>query len=1117
MLVGRERELKRLEIVRKLVEGDLGVFVIIEGPAGIGKTELVNEFSKSLQNFEVRRSRADPELQFTPFSLFTRAFEENRLEDIPRGYQVRTALELARELERKRGVMMLVDESSGFYTCKIAKELNNVQCIASKHRGDFIITEIDGENSVKPYEAESQLLDIMANHLIKGGAVVIENLNYLIHILGLEKVLLFLRDAKNIINEGLLIVWADLSALEGEESDKLKALFDEVHRFEFHGEDGNTMVFTHSIPQNLVLFSEKGDEGYLVSESSDLRPTMLNFHLLEKVIEELKRNDIALKCMRTLIDYNSPREVYIWLKYVRDVAMMRGHRVYVDISELTDAEIAKLRSLADLIEVPQYRETSVYRIYDNFLSFLGSAAKRNKLALIFEDVQWADRNSLELLDYLARNVPSGVLVLITYRGEDVALSNHAEVIQSMFEYPTTEIIRLGPLRKEDALSLIKQLGMENAEAIYEKSGGHPLLIVEMSKFRGKHFVPESVRESVAYRLNRLDDRTLYILRFMSVAGMEIEKSIVRDVLNMNFKISEELEDILSEKGKVIRFKNAMVRDYLYRTMTPDMKVQFHEMLGEYYAEKSVFKAAYHLYKSRSSRAIEFLKLAAEKSEEQYALETAIDFYSMAAEIAERQEREDILDILKRLANLESMTGRYESAKEHYRRILEMEKSGDVLLKMASTLIDLGRYDEAEQYLNEAINEENEHVSQKAKHIFGLLHLQRGELEEAERYYEDYKNYVAKHGTKSELAEAYMSLSALRFYQSRYKEALKFAREAMNISRGAVDYKTLSSMYNLLGVIYDVLGRSDEALEKFQRLYELAKRAGDLKYMAYAYNNIGVLYYSMGDLQKVRKYLESALKLHKKMGNRKFIATSYYNLAGLYADIGDYQRAFAYFKKAVEIYKKIGDMHSVALAEIWYGLSLIEAERVKEAKEHIVSGLKVAEDMGYSKAMLLGNVGLARISMHDEDYKRAEEIMKNSGELADIMKEDMDVYPLYLITLCELSFIIGNAKEGEVCIGELSVVSEKSEDFEIGGYLHLFRAMMNVHSGEDGESEFKECLSILEKGGYVSPVAHAYLTYGMFLRSRGKEFKKYLRGARDIYERMNLTNVVEKIDSLCGEC
>src|SRR5947199_327988 len=51
---------------------------------------------------------------------------------------------------------------------------------------------------------------------------------------------------------------------------------------------------------------------------------------------------------------------------------------------------------------------------------LGRAARRPPLALLLDDVQWADPASLALLGYLARGLASSrLLLLLTYRsGED---------------------------------------------------------------------------------------------------------------------------------------------------------------------------------------------------------------------------------------------------------------------------------------------------------------------------------------------------------------------------------------------------------------------------------------------------------------------------------------------------------------------------------------------------------------------------------------------------------------------------------------------------------------------------------------------------------------------------
>ena len=62
------------------------------------------------------------------------------------------------------------------------------------------------------------------------------------------------------------------------------------------------------------------------------------------------------------------------------------------------------------------------RIFEQYAAVLKALAKEHPLALVLDDLQWADSGSLNLLFYLTRQLKdSRILLLGTYRPDDVAL------------------------------------------------------------------------------------------------------------------------------------------------------------------------------------------------------------------------------------------------------------------------------------------------------------------------------------------------------------------------------------------------------------------------------------------------------------------------------------------------------------------------------------------------------------------------------------------------------------------------------------------------------------------------------------------------------------------------
>ena len=1125
MFVDRQRELRLLERARKRVEEGLGRFVIVEGPAGIGKSALIRRFLEGMDDdsWNIVKAQARFEQQHVPYWVFTEAFGIESVEDLQEEITRHVADRIIGEISSRSSSRIFVDEPRPGVTRAIDEKIPGSLVISPMRPGGVFLTELDVKGGVNPHLLDSEVLDrvIAYARSTERPVVIIENINYLFRITGARSVEYFLRDVASILKNGHLVASGDLDSLGEEERKIIDAVFQLSYSLELHAPTGNTVVFTPKPPRDsgVVVFSDRGDGDYLVSESGELRPSMPRFMLLERVLDSLTRGDVVLSCMRSLIDYTDLMEVYSWLKYVRDVAILRGRRIYVDTRTLTAAEVRILGELADRVIAPGEGE-SKYAIYDAFLGHIQNLARERNLCIVMEDLQWCDSNSMDLLRYMARTLPRGTLFIITYRGEAIALTERAKIISEMRDYEGTEFIRLGPLGREDSLALLEELNVENAEEIYERSGGNPLLMMEMAKYAGKDSaIPDTIMESIEMRMAALDDTTLYVLRFLSTMGSEIPREDVDALLGEGW--ADELrgwEDII-EIGEKVKFRNTLMWEYLYRSTPPDLRREFHERIGKYYEPKSIFMAAHHYHAAMSRKAIDYLVRAAEKSREMYALENAMEFYRMALEIADKYRMDDIrAELLEKLADMEELTGRYKDAIRHYKELLRINDSPRILWKIARCLNGMGEHDLAEGYLRRVMERGDEEIKKKALETWGNLYVRKGNFEEAEKYLREFLRIAEEEGNEEDLSHAYSSLATLHFHRSQYREALEYAKKAMEYAQRTGEYQQLIAVYNLLGVVYDVIGQPQKALEKYQTLYDLAKKAGDLRGMAMAYNNMGILYYTIGDINKVKEYLEKAMDLHLKMGDLRSLALSYYNLSGVYSDLGDYARGKEYALKAKKLYEKLGDRRHSAFSELWIGLYDMWMGNYEEAMHHVHLAIEEARKQNYVKLLFMATVTRARIFLRMGESSLALEEMRKLEPLLERMRNDADAYPEYLQTMCEIHLELGNIGDAMKYIDELGEIAERIQNEYMKGLHLVLRAIAKALSGEESEEEFLRGLELIRRQGSVTMVAEAYLDYGKALmKIGGGEYRRYLREAREMFKRMNLDARVREIDDICGDC
>ena len=160
--------------------------------------------------------------------------------------------------------------------------------------------------------------------------------------------------------------------------------------------------------------------------------------------------------------------------------------------------------------------------------------------LVLDDLHWADRPSLLLLEFLARTLQEMPLLVVgTYRDAEVRPAHPLlPALAELAREPVCERIVLRGLAPADVARFI-ELNMRPespsdalATAVYEKSEGNPFFITEIVRLivenesppssdgAPRFAIPQGVRAVIARRLNRLSEECNRILVMAAAFGRE---------------------------------------------------------------------------------------------------------------------------------------------------------------------------------------------------------------------------------------------------------------------------------------------------------------------------------------------------------------------------------------------------------------------------------------------------------------------------------------------------------------------------------------------------------------------------------------------------------------------
>ncbi len=151
---------------------------------------------------------------------------------------------------------------------------------------------------------------------------------------------------------------------------------------------------------------------------------------------------------------------------------------------------------------------------------------RAGLVLVLDDLHWLDRDSAELLHFLARTYDEGSLfVLLLARGGE--LSDNEVVIRAlrgMRRESQVEELELEPLSREEIAELIGRDAKVDVEGVFAASAGNPLYAIELARAQsaGVAHTPSTLSQLVRERVEQLPEHAADVLRWGAVLGHAID-------------------------------------------------------------------------------------------------------------------------------------------------------------------------------------------------------------------------------------------------------------------------------------------------------------------------------------------------------------------------------------------------------------------------------------------------------------------------------------------------------------------------------------------------------------------------------------------------------------------
>ncbi len=363
-----------------------------------------------------------------------------------------------------------------------------------------------------------------------------------------------------------------------------------------------------------------------------------------------------------------------------------------------------------------------FRLFDRAASLLRVAAAHAPVMIVLEDLHWADRASLLLLQFVARELDSArILLLATYRLPDAYdRQDLADLFVGLQTTPATQQLTLKGLSPSEVCALADALSGEAigpalGERLFASSGGNPLFVGQLlqhlkdegwlAQVRSnidawdRIGVPHLVRSLIEQRTRHLSADAERVLGVAAAIGREFDLALLVRVIaaGQGVAVSECLAAVFASLDEAVRarlivevsaqegryqFVQAMIHEGLHQRLSPAERSRWHWLIGEVLqaqlAEADPARAAVianhfvlGIASGSADTALEQCVKAAEAANAAYAYAAAVWHYRRALQLvdltAAAQARRATLSVAlaETLARAGDKAATAPSAKEAY--------------------------------------------------------------------------------------------------------------------------------------------------------------------------------------------------------------------------------------------------------------------------------------------------------------------------------------------------------------------------------------------------------------------------------------------------------------------
>jgi len=648
-----------------------------------------------------------------------------------------------------------------------------------------------------------------------------------------------------------------------------------------------------------------------------------------------------------------------------------------DALEALDVDETPLHGDGDEPEDSEAYAAERSAMFEAVVEALGTAAEDQAVAVVVEDLHLAGEPTVALLDALGEALAGRVVVLGTYRPEDLGVDHPLNALADDWdEGDATRHLSLPPFDRTNTRRLIaatvgaSAVPESFARIVHEHTGGNPMFVEESvartvaegiakpaydlyPDERSQLPVPESVEAAVGLRLAAVEGTTESVLHVAGLIGQAVPVDVLvaaldspRDAAVRGIDLLVDARVLERTDDDELRFVSGLVREACVEEIPADRERAYHARIGDAYEDAVPDDPDRHAAVARHRRAagdyeaaVDAYQNAGEHALSVYAGETAAEAFETAHaicrdELGLPEDDELRLELLERVATTQELRDDFAAADRYLRYVAERTDDADRRRTVASRRARLwrerGDYRRALDAVEDALDDvgvEETRASANLVSFEAFLHGKRAAYDDANASYD----------RAIELAEAVGDEDLVA--------RIRRGRAAIDLERGTVDEDTLAVFRNSLSA-----AREEDS---------------DVN-VGIATLNLGVALSEYGDYERAQSRLEDAIEQFQSVGVENYVCDARNTLGTVLASQCQWEEALAEYERVLETARRIDNERLETYAHINTAELQESRGRIEPARAAGKRALAAAEDLGNPQYRVETLLGLSRLAVAADD-------------------------------------------------------------------------------------------------------------------------------------------------------